>query len=238
MDLSHPLIALALATGFIHTLAGPDHYLPFVAISRARGWSWTRTAVVTILCGVGHIAGSIILGLVGIAAGVAIFHLETVESVRGDIAAWLMIAFGVVYACWGIRRAARRPEHHHAHAHADGEVHTHDHSHQHSHVHVHGEESKAGGGSITPWVLFAIFVFGPCEVLIPQLMYPAATGDVATAVAVVTAFSLTTITTMLGMVLLLTFSLGKAHFSWLERRTHLLAGATIALCGVLILVGF
>lgn len=238
MDLSHPLIALALATGFIHTLAGPDHYLPFVAISRARGWSWTRTAVITVLCGLGHVAGSVALGLVGIVAGLAIFHLEAVESVRGEIAAWLMIAFGVVYACWGIRRAARKQQHDHAHSHADGKVHAHHHTHQHAHVHVHGKERESGRASITPWVLFAIFVFGPCEVLIPQLMYPAATGDVATAVAVVSAFCLTTILTMLGMVLLLTYSLGKVQFAWLERRTHVMAGATIALCGVLILVGF
>ncbi len=49
-------------------------------------------------------------------------------------------------------------------------MHAHEHTHDGEHAHVHESESS----SITPWVLFVIFVLGPCEPLIPLLMFPAA----------------------------------------------------------------
>ncbi|MBI4882284.1 MAG: sulfite exporter TauE/SafE family protein [Planctomycetes bacterium] len=234
-DAMAPLIGLAAATGFIHTLAGPDHYVPFVAIARSRAWSWPKTACVTALCGVGHVLSSVILGAVGIAAGVAISRLESIEAERGDVAAWLMIAFGLVYMGWGLRRAVRSRPHQHSHSHLDGEVHEHEHAHDHAHLHVHA----AGGQreSITPWVLFIVFAFGPCEVLIPQLMYPAAVGSPWSAVPVVVVFGCTTIATMLAVVLTLAFGLKKLRFAGLERHVHLLAGATVSACGALILCG-
>ena len=54
-----PDLALLLLTGasigVIHTLLGPDHYLPFVALSKARAWTQGRTAAITAACGVGHV---------------------------------------------------------------------------------------------------------------------------------------------------------------------------------------
>ena len=66
--------------------------------------------------------------------------------------------------------------------HANGTMHSHGHAHSGEHVHVHEETGDLGdgvrdGGSMTPWVLFTIFLFGPCEPLIPLLMYPAAKGN-------------------------------------------------------------
>jgi len=58
------LLITAASIGFFHTLLGPDHYLPFVAISKARDWSQTKTLLLTILCGFGHVLSSIILGLI------------------------------------------------------------------------------------------------------------------------------------------------------------------------------
>ncbi|GAI12193.1 unnamed protein product, partial [marine sediment metagenome] len=54
--------------------------------------------------------------------------------------------------------------------HVDGEKHDHIHAHKVEHSHVHDEKK---GTSLTPWILFIIFVFGPCEPLIPLVMYPA-----------------------------------------------------------------
>lgn len=234
-ETSTSLIALAATTGVLHTLAGPDHYLPFVALARARSWSTARTAVITVLCGVGHVLGSVLLGAIGIGIGIAIFQLESIEAMRGALAAWLMLAFGLAYTVWGVRRAARDREHAHVHSHADGSVHRHHHDHHSEHAHVHDAKARP---SITPWVLFTIFVFGPCEVLIPQLMVPAATGNVALLVTVVAVFGVTTIATMTGMVLALTLGLRRFELRGLQRHTHTLAGATVAGCGVLILVGF
>ena len=66
------LAATAASIGFVHTVTGPDHYLPFIAIGRARRWSLTRTLSITALCGVGHVLGSVALGSLGIGLGLAL----------------------------------------------------------------------------------------------------------------------------------------------------------------------
>ncbi len=228
-----PLLAAAASIGLLHTLFGPDHYVPFIAMQRARGWSLAKTAAITFLCGAGHVLSSVVLGAVGIALGIAVHRLEAIESFRGDIAAWTLIAFGLLYFAWGVRQAIRNQPHRHAHAHLDAAEHDHAHVHHADHVHPHVESGKP---NITPWILFTIFVFGPCEPLIPLLMYPAAQGS-AWGVALVTAvFGAVTIGTMLCVVLAAAYGVGFVRLSKLDRYTHALAGATIALCGAAIQV--
>src|SRR3990170_4378716 len=127
----------AASVAVLHTLLGPDHYLPFVAMSRAGGWSLRKTVFITLACGIGHVLSSAVLGLVGIAFGVAVLKLEHFEQVRGDLAGWLLLAFGLVYFLWGVRRAIRNQPHTHFHAHADGMIHAHEHTHHTEHLHVH-----------------------------------------------------------------------------------------------------
>lgn len=69
------LTLTAVSIGFIHTVFGPDHYLPFIVISKARKWSLLKTIFVTTLCGMGHILGSIVLGFIGIALG-SVYYLH------------------------------------------------------------------------------------------------------------------------------------------------------------------
>ena len=101
------LAGTAAGIGFIHTILGPDHYVPFIVMSKARGWSARKTAIVTSLCGFGHVASSILLGIVGLFLGIMVFKLESIESFRGDLAGWLLVTFGFVYLLWGIRYAVR-----------------------------------------------------------------------------------------------------------------------------------
>lgn len=228
------LCATGATIGFLHTLLGPDHYLPFVAMSRVGRWSMSRTVLITVLCGVGHVLSSVVLGIIGIAFGVAVLKLETIESFRGDIAGWLLLAFGLVYFVWGVRRAIRNKPHEHRHAHANGTLHSHEHGHRGDHVHAHtpaAPEAAPEGGSMTPWVLFTIFLFGPCEPLIPILMYPAATGSVWGLLLVTAVFGAVTIGTMMGVVMALSLGVKVLPVRRLERYTHALAGAAISLCG-------
>ena len=97
------LSVTAAGLGFIHTLLGPDHYLPFVAIARAKKWSLPRTLSFTFLCGLGHVLSSVILGTLGILFGISLTWLTHFEGMRGDIAAWLLTSFGILYLCYGIR---------------------------------------------------------------------------------------------------------------------------------------
>ncbi len=223
------LLVAAVSIGFFHTILGPDHYLPFVVMSKAGNWSLRKTTLITFLCGVGHVLSSVLLGVVGVAFGVAVTRMTALESSRGNIAAWILIAFGLVYFAWGMRQAARNKPHQHVHSHAQEIQHEHSHAHHDAHVHAHvGGERR----SITPWILFTAFVFGPCEPLIPLLMYPAAKGSLWSLVLVTTVFSAVTIMTMISIVLLAVLGIGFAPVSRLERYAHAVAGATIFLCGV------
>lgn len=223
------LVMSAAAIAFLHTVLGPDHYLPFVAMARARNWSLARTLRVTLACGVGHLAGSVLLGLIGIAAGLQLVSLEWIEGLRGNLAAWLLVAFGLVYTAWGIRRVYRNRAHTHWHSH-DGTLHRHEHRHQASHAHVH--DRPEGGGSLAPWALFVVLVLGPCEPLIPLLMYPAARHQPVAVFAVTTVFGLVTLLTMLLAVTVA--MLGLRSFRWrrLEPWGHAVAGGTILACGL------
>ena len=216
----------AMAVAFIHTVIGPDHYVPFIVMAKARRWSFARTALITLACGVGHVGSSVVLGLVGYAMGATLRRLEWIESFRGEVAAWALIVFGAFYAAWGLWRLNRRT--------LDG--HTHDHLIRlHSHDHVH--DPKTGEEiNLTPWILFAIFVFGPCEPLIPLFIYPAATCGWAGASIVAAAFSLVTIGSMMVLVLAARYGLEWLPTQRLARYNHVLAGTTIALTGVMIQV--
>ncbi len=231
------LIALAgtaAVIGLTHTLMGPDHYVPFVAMSRAGRWSPSKTLVITILCGIGHVGSSIVLGFIGIAIGAALHKLEWIEGFRGDIAGWLLLGFGLAYMAWGIRRAIRNRPHTHLHAHSDGTVHAHTHVHSNAHAHVHAD---AASPNLTPWILFTIFVFGPCEPLIPLIMYPAAKHSVLGVVLVASIFGLITIATMTAVVMAMTAGLTKIATHNLERYSHAAAGFAIAACGVAVTMG-
>jgi nickel/cobalt transporter (NicO) family protein len=227
------LLVTAASIGFLHTLFGPDHYLPFVVMARARRWSLWKTTSITFLCGVGHVGSSVVLGVIGVALGIAVNKLVAIESFRGDIAAWALIAFGLVYFVWGTRQAIRNKPHQHLHSHAGGCDHEHVHAHQSEHLHAHvAEEAEQEKFNVTPWVLFTIFVFGPCEPLIPLLMYPAAKGSLWGLASVTAVFGAMTIATRLGIALLSAYGIGFVRMSKLERYTHALAGATICMCGV------
>lgn len=224
------LLLTAASIGFIHTLLGPDHYLPFVAMAAARNWSRQRTLWITAICGVGHVLGSVVIGMVGVGVGVSLHQLEWLESVRGDVAAWLLAGFGLAYMAWGIKKAWRSRPHTHSHVHGDGTHHHHEHHHEDTHLHPHVDPARAG--SITPWALFVIFLLGPCEPLIPVLMYPAAQHSLWGTVAVVLTFGAATIATMLGVVSLAQRGLEHLPLESAERYSHALAGAALSVCGL------
>jgi ABC-type nickel/cobalt efflux system permease component RcnA len=226
------LLMTAASIGFLHTLLGPDHYIPFIVMAKAQKWSVTKIALITVLSGAGHVASSVVLGFVGIAFGVALSRFEFFESVRGDIAVWALIAFGLVYTIWGIRRAIRNKSHEHIHLHGDGEAHHHEHTHTKEHLHVHEKDGKVV--SLTPWVLFTILVFGPCEPLIPILMYPAAKNSTTGLVLTVLVFSVCTIATMLALVLISVYGIQHISLPRWERYSHVIAGSTILFCGIAI----
>ena len=240
------LAASAASIGFVHTLIGPDHYVPFVAMSRIGQWSSRKTLVITMLCGAAHVLSSVVLGFIGIGLGTVVF-VTSVESQRGEIAGWLLLGFGLAYTVWGIREAIRNRPHSHVHVHDDGTVHNHGHHHQGEHLHPHvaphaaatngAEPAKGKVDTLTPWVLFTIFLFGPCEPLIPFIMVPAAKGHWSGVVLVTAIFGIVTIATMTTLVMLARTALRPQLLARFGRFSHVFAGLTIFACGVAIKIG-
>lgn len=223
------LLITAASLGFLHTLAGPDHYLPFIVMAKARNWKNSKTIFITALCGLGHVGSSIALGAIGIVMGLTVAHLDVFEGFRGSVAAWLFIIFGFIYFIWGLWKALKNKGHVHHHFHEDGSFHKHGHSHEMDHAHNHPQKEKV---NLTPWILFTIFVFGPCEPLIPILMYPAAELSTMGVVLVAGVFSLVTILTMIALVMLPLLGLKLLPMKFLSRYMHAIAGFTIFMCGV------
>lgn len=89
-----PIAITGFTVAFLHA-ALPTHWLPFVLVGRGQHWSAGKTLGVTFLAGLGHVAFTILLGLVLVGAGLA------VEPKMGDLFGWvvgaLMIGLGLFY---------------------------------------------------------------------------------------------------------------------------------------------
>lgn len=221
------LLTGAASVALLHTVVGVDHYLPFILIGKARNWRLRQTLGLTALCGLGHVMSSMVLGLIGVAAGVAVSHLEWIEGSRGGLAAWALIIFGLVYAAYSARKAWTGHAHTHVHADGESELHTHPHTHHHEHA----PEDQA---SISRWSLFIIFVLGPCEAMIPMFIAPAMDFNWGLVFGVALIFSFVTILTMMAMVTIGALGLSFVRIRGLERYANTLAGLAIASSGLAI----
>jgi nickel/cobalt exporter len=203
------LAGAAVALGALHTLA-PDHWVPFAALARARGWSRGRAARITALCGFGHVTVSVLLGVLALLFGLEM--LRVVGRRMEALAGVLLIAFGLVYAVYGLRRSAGARVHGHHHVHYD---------------HVHEP------GRMTPWALFLLFSADPCVAVIPILFAAAPLGVWRTTV-VVSAYEVATIGTMVALVLPAAAAAEKLTGHWVEHYGDAAAGAIIASVGLLV----
>ena len=232
------LLGSAAWAGLFHTAVGIDHTLPFVMLSRAQGWSLRRTLLITTAAGVVHVLSSVLVGLVGISLGLTVSSLSMFEATRGELAAWALVIFGLAYAAWSHWRTMQRGTH--VHVHADGTVHSHPHPHHPQDTQViHHHRHPRDAGSVLPrssvWLLM-IFVLGPCEILIPLLMFPAYALDPWLMVAVVTTFGIATIATMVCIVTCGRVAIGRVGFqrlgfAKLSPHVNTLAGLGIAASG-------
>lgn len=200
------LILSAIGIGFLHSLA-PDHWLPFASIAKAQGWSRRKLLGVSLLAGMAHVGSSIVLGALGIFLGLGLVQLEGVESLRGNIAGFLLIGFGVAYALWGLKRL--------------------------KHDHFHLDTAK----TVTVWTLVAVFIFGPCEPLIP-LMFLAVQHGWSGVWLTTAAFSITTVFMVVSQSMLAFLGMGLLtgrRLVDMEKWSHVMAGGVIALTGLAVM---
>lgn len=101
------LLLAACGAGVLHTLAGPDHYLPLIATARAASWSERRALTTTVACGLLHCGSAFALLVVGMLCSVGVAALAPGESMRANLAASLMIALGIAVLVTALRPRTR-----------------------------------------------------------------------------------------------------------------------------------
>ncbi len=201
------LFTATVTVGVTHTLIGPDHFVPFIAIARARHWSMQKTLTVTALCGVAHVLSSLVIAFIGLHIGVRLFNLEAIEAFRGDFAAWLLLAFGLVYAVWGLRKALSSS----------------------------CRQDFCSGDSSVRSLLLIVLILGPCEPLIPIVLMPATSLGPMTLAAVSIVFLLSTVLTMMATVAIGYKGLRLLRNLGVGKYGHAFAGSAMASCAAAVL---
>ena len=203
----------AASIGFVHTILGPDHYLPLVAMAKTNGWSAPKTASYVAVCGISHVLGTLLLGSLIILLGLAFLNLETVQSLRADFAGWFLLLFGAIYFAWGMKWAIRERR-------------------------IAGESSSANRpknsnfARCTPFALFVFFILGPCEPLIPLMSFGSGNTGFFSSLLVLSAFCGTTILTMLVCVMFFYYGVSRfSIFLKFEKYMHAATGLILFLCG-------
>ena len=202
------LLMSTVSIAFLHALA-PDHWMPFAAIAKAQKWSKLKLLWITFVSGVGHVGISIVFSIIGIVLGFSLTKLKNIEGHRGEIALWLLIGFGIAYMIWGIKKAR-----------------------DHKHKEIDAEKLKTR--TVAVWTLFAVFILGPCEPLIP-LVFLGYNYGYSGVIVVSLVFSVITILMMLAQSLLAFMGIQLIKNDIAEKYSHALAGLVIALTGIFVM---
>jgi nickel/cobalt exporter len=197
-----PIAVTGFMVAFLHA-ALPTHWLPFVLVGRGQQWSMGKTLGVTALAGLGHVAFTILLGVLLVGAGLA------AQTRLGDVFGWavgaVMMALGVFYLWRG----------------------------RHAHGHSHSEDAVAqrlyASDRAAILALVALLTLSPCEAFLPVFLAGVKhgwTGFMALSAVLMTA-------TATGMLLFTTLSLLGVRRLGLEKiaryESTILGGALIAM---------
>jgi hypothetical protein len=181
------LVAGGFAAAFLHA-ALPTHWLPFVLVGRAQRWSLPRSLMVVTAAGLAHIATTVVVGSLIVAAGMAMD--EVVAGFLPWLSALLLFGFGAFYL---IKSVVSRP------AMAGGPA-------------LDLAEPTVSHAAAF-WGLVAVMALSPGEVLLPIYMSSAQEGVGALALLTL-AFS---VGTVLGMATFTSLARAGASVLRLER---------------------
>jgi sulfite exporter TauE/SafE len=219
------LIITVLSISAVHTFSGPDHYLPFIVLSRSKKWSLKKTLFWTALCGIAHVLSSVILGILGIFLGWSIKKTFHIESIRGGFAAWMLLSFGILYLLYALYNLNKNKIHKHFDASEDGEIFVFEHQHK-----QNTRPNKRY--KVTPWVLFFIFASGPSEPMIPLIIYPSINYSLNKVGILIGFYTFSTVLTMLAMVVVGYYSAHIFTFKNYEKYLETISAAIIVICGI------
>ena len=219
---------------FFHA-ALPTHWLAFVLVGRARGWSRAKTILVTLWAGLGHVTVTSLLGL-----GIAWFGFQLDDRV-GRLFPWLIGAVLVGAGLYYLRRQAqgRGVCHHHPAGASHRPTAACGHEGDHSHWDDELKDSRLMSERASDWTaisgLFLMLTFSPCEGFLPIYLSGVRFGwrgfGILTAILAAAALAGMTLFTWLTL-----RGLDQIRVQRLERHEAGLVGAMFCLLGVLVVV--
>lgn len=214
------LAGTGLAVAFIHA-AIPTHWLPFVVVARAQGWSRGRALMMVTLCSGGHVLMTTALGM-----ALAWFGLRISER-WGDL--YPLLAGGALI----VLGALILIRHWRGWTHGHGELiegHCHHHGHGHSHIPPIPPARTSDWAAVGS--LFAMLTVSPCEGFLPVYLSAVQFGwggvtllSVILAAGTWAAMLLFTWLTLLGV--------ERVRFKWLEKCEAPVLGGLLIGCGLL-----
>ena len=215
------LVVTTVLTAVVHTLI-PDHWLPFVLVSRAERWTVRRTVLLTVISATLHVSLSIALGLTAVLAGRgaerAVQGLgERLEVLTG----WMLVLFGLSYMGWFLVRGG--------HVHSFG-IHPH-----HRPEDPEPELRRVRLKDLSGYALTFIVGFNPCILVIPCMLYAAQMSGL-TLLAVAVAFAVSTIASMVVVTLLGLKGTSRLTSPFLTRYGEAFSGGLIAAVGIAVLI--
>lgn len=219
------LLFSTVGISLAHTLTGPDHYLPFIALSKSGKWTLPKTLFWTTLCGLAHVGTSLLVGLIGIFLGWTLSQQSNLVMTRGNFASWMLLGFGLIYTLWGLYNIKRNKLHKHFEVNDEADILVYEH--KDGQVVYPDQKFK-----VTPWVMFFIFALGPAEPILPLLFYPSTSHSFLQVLILTVTYTGVTLFAMLLMVLLGYYGLQKFNFPNFEKYISFISGLVILLCGV------
>jgi putative Mn2+ efflux pump MntP len=228
------LLFTSIVTALVHTLI-PDHWLPFVLIGRARGWSVQATAAISGLSALIHAAVSVALGGVALALGLSASAAigETMEFASGI----MLIAFGTIYAVWAWRKGGHfHPGGRRVHGENDLGCTGVEGPSNPEHLHYHADQELIRGEGVRGGLWLALIVgLNPCVLVLPVVLASAVQGS-GTFAAVVAAYSVTAVVTMVVLSTLGVMVGRQIRLPGLARHMEAVSGLVIAATGAIVLL--
>ena len=223
------LFLSSCSTAVIHALI-PDHWLPFVLMARAQGWSERRAATLTGLAGVLHVLVTVVAGGLTIVVGSASIHSLAERSGHslGFVGGFLLAVFGIAYGIFRHLREAR--------IHAAAGPERVDQSVAGGHVHVHGHLLERWfHGALTAGALVLVIGISPCALLVP-ILFAASAAGLGAVLAAALGFGLCTIGTMVGVTIVAMRGMRRIELPFFTRYGDLISGALVGAVGLLLML--
>jgi nickel/cobalt exporter len=221
--------AAASATAGLHALI-PDHWLPFVAMGRARNWGVAKTLALASASGALHVFLAIGLGLVAYSLGRP--GAEAVAQRMGEtlevLSSGSLAVFGIVYGAGSWLRERR---HHPSSVPAATQSHAPGSGHHHGHLLERWFRGDLSGASL-------VLVIGasPCALAFPILLASAASLGAGGVILVAAGFGAATMLTTVIVTLAGSLSVRLLDFPFLTRYGDLISGVLISIVGGVLFV--